>query len=108
MKQTILGSTLAVFVLSGCASTIASAPTIVGLGTAKPENPDKIWMVREVKVLNGGLGKKAKTLHGLFACYRKESPAFPICYLAEIKWRKEDLAWPGNLKLEGGKLVPAN
>jgi hypothetical protein len=83
-----------------------SAPGV--LSVANDANPDVIWIVRQIDVQQeGDRGGSTKTLFGLFACYRSDTPAAPKCFLASTSWKPEDLSWPGAYVMtESGFLKP--
>jgi hypothetical protein len=74
----------------------AGAPVVVQVPAE--QNPDVIWVVREVthtESLRGGTGKTVVTImYGLFACYRSPTPGEPQCFLARTVGDKSYLVWP--------------
>ena len=67
---------------------------------AADQNPDVIWVAREVIV------DDEQNFWGLFACYRKpaSTPGPPTCYLAEISADLRHLSWPGDVRVRNGQL----
>ena len=93
---------------SACSTTppISSIPTV--LSVPPDQNPDVIWVVREVRGVSIQASADKRTVFGLFACYRAPAtqPGPAKCFLAEYTWKPEDLIWPGGLVLRSdGSLV---
>ena len=94
---------LAAATLSACSSIMpvpnAGGPRVLSADSAN--NPDVLWVVREVDVarVTSTTTYGHSTVFGLFACYRM--PVYqagpPQCYMANWSFKIEDLGWPGGL-----------
>jgi len=61
--------------------------------TLVPENNlPVLWMRRNVLVR--GADDRVTVHHGLFACYRSDTPAAPKCFLAQVVADERDIKWP--------------
>ena len=106
MTRFLLVVGIAGLLFSGCLNTAPTVGAPVLLGIPNDQNPDVIWVVRKTTI-PAKLSGSHKDVFGLFACYRRpaSNPGAPTCYLAKVVWNPEDLQWPGNVHMQGGKIV---